>query len=100
MKSRNFRPINILLTIFSIFFAILQVILLNFDSTSGTVLSKLNDETDKIEIDNIKLNQEIASASAIVTISVKASELGLIQNQKLISLNGALPIALSSGRSL
>lgn len=76
-------------------FAVVQVYLLNTYSTIGDTLSKLNQEIDTVEADNIRLNQQVASASSLSTITQKAKALGLVDNPKTLSLSSPLPLAES-----
>lgn len=74
--------------------AIFQVLILNKESTEGEKLTVMIKEIEEIKLDNSRLMQKIASASSIATISSKAKDYGLINNQISVSLNTPLPIAL------
>lgn len=78
---------------------IAQIILFNYDSNSGVELVELNDNVISIRNENNKHQQQIASFSSISTISIKASQLGLKENQELKSLTSPLPIAYKENLS-
>ena len=94
------RKMNIFLIAIIIILAVFQVIILNSDSTSGSNLSSILNEIEELERQNVKLSREIASASAIATLNIKAKEAGLTYNQQIVSLSNPLPLALSDKRSL
>lgn len=91
--------INIFLIVLVFIISGVQVIILNRDSTSGEKLTKIYREFDQVERENSRLSQQIASASAMVTLSVKAKRLGFVASQKFISLNSPQKLALSDRTS-
>lgn len=76
--------------------ALLQVVILNRDSTSGENLVKIHKETEKAEKENIKLSQQIASASSLTTISQRAKLYGFISSQKIVSLSSPPKLAYTN----
>ena len=85
--------ITILNIVIIITFIVMQVLILNHDSTSGQKLNLLLTEIEKVEKRNISLNQKIASVSAVASISQRASVYGFTTEREVISLTGPLPIA-------
>ena len=73
--------------------SILQVVILNRDSTVGEEYTSLTKEIEKVEKENSRLAQQIASASALTTISAKSKEYGFGSTPKIVSLHSPLPIA-------
>ncbi len=86
--------ITLIFMIFTV--ALLQVVILNRDSTSGENLVKINKEIEKVEKENIKLSQQIASASSLTTISQKAKQLGFISALKIVSLSSPPKLAYTN----
>lgn len=80
--------------------AVMQVFILNKYSTTGEKITFLLSEVKKIEKENSKLGQKIASAAAIVAISNKAEKLGLSKSVTLLSLTSPLPVAYDLRSSL
>lgn len=74
-------------------FIFLQVIILNYDSTSGKEYELITVSIDQLETENILLETKIASNSSILAISNKADSLGFISNKSVISLYGPQPLA-------
>jgi hypothetical protein len=95
MNTHKSRRINIVVIVATIVLSIAQVFILNYNSTSGEKLRSVNIKIAEINDDNNRLVQEIASASAIATIAIKAQEIGFAPNISVLSLNSPLPIALS-----
>lgn len=85
--------ISMILIVLLVFFATVQVLILNRYSTIGDRLSTLSETIDKIEEENNRLGQKIASASSMTTISAKAKEIGLSETSVPISLNSPMRIA-------
>lgn len=79
---------------------VLQVYFLNKYSTIGQQLSDLQMKIEAAENQNIRYRTEIASASAMLTISAQAQELGLINIPVTISFKSPLPVAYDLNRSL
>lgn len=85
--------ISVILIILLVLSAVTQVLILNKYSTIGDKLSVLSETIEEIENENSRLDQKIASASSMTTISTKAKEIGLVQTGKSISLNSPARIA-------
>lgn len=86
----------IILTVFCLILAVVQVMILNKDSTSGELLTKMKAEIKLYENENIELAQKIASSSSITTIAERARKQGMTEGSRLVSLSSPLPIALSN----
>lgn len=96
-----FFTINGLVLIISLALIILQVIVLNIESTAGENLTNLLQEIETVKKDNDEFFQKISSASSITTISLKAPNYGLIAGtQQVISLGKPLSIAFSAPKQL
>lgn len=80
-------------------FAVLQVIVLNQDSTSGEQLTQILTQTQKVEEEIEMLEADVASASALFTIVTRAQAMGLVEKQNIVSLISPLPIAYSNNLS-
>jgi hypothetical protein len=87
--------INIFYIIAVIVMAIMQVVILNGNSTSGEKLTVLSRDIQTIENENTSLSQQIASASALTTLSTKAQAYGYTNTRITLSLTQPLPIAFS-----
>lgn len=92
--------LNILLVTVIFILASVQVFLLNRYSTMGDSWNNIDAETTKTARENDILNQKIASASAISSLSARAEKLGLVNGSKIISLTKNLPLAYSLDNSL
>lgn len=92
--------INIYLIALIAVAAIFQVVILNWNSTTGVEINRVLERIEKIEKENKRLSQQIASSSAIITILTKAKESGFTNSQLIVSLATPLPLALSDRTSL
>ncbi|OGG16266.1 hypothetical protein A3D77_02290 [Candidatus Gottesmanbacteria bacterium RIFCSPHIGHO2_02_FULL_39_11] len=90
---KKFILINSILVCLIIGLSVLQVIILNHDSTSGEKLTLLNREINKYSAEIVDLDQEIASFSALSSVSQKASESGFLSNTQLVTLTTESPLA-------
>lgn len=88
--------IKITLIILIFIAAVAQVVILNRDSTAGENLVKIGSEIDQVDKENQRLSQQIASASALITISQKAKELGFVSSNKIVSLASPPKLAFSN----
>jgi|SRR3989344_7831237 len=79
--------------ILCIIFIILQVVILNYDSTNGRQFDKISRELKEIEIANSLLSQKVASASSMLTIVNKAKLLGFNSKKAIVSLYSPQPLA-------
>lgn len=92
--------IRFLLIAFCMICALLQVGILNRDSTSGEQLTKIYEEIEKLEQENERLTYQIASASALATIAVRSHQQGFTAQATSMALSPVLPIAFARGTSL
>ena len=69
------------------------VIIRNFDSTQGREFDKLKTRLEGVEVENSILQQKVASASSILTISQKAEGIGFTSTKSVVSLYVPQPIA-------
>lgn len=92
--------LTVFLVILIVLLATLQVIFLNSSSTTGENLALVSRQIGKVEGENARLSQDIASASAIATISVVAKEYGFMTNSKTLSLSASAPLAFFKRLSL
>lgn len=74
-------------------FAVVKVLLLNYDSTYGQQYKNLNEKLKKLENENQVLAQKIASQSSIMVIALKAKDLGLTPSKLSVALNSPQPLA-------
>ena len=88
------KHLNVRLILISIALATLQVIILNRYSTSGQKLTDITTSVTDFEQENLKLQQSIASSSAIATIFHNANAIGLTVKPAIVSLSSPVPIAL------
>jgi len=73
---------------------ILQVIVSNRLATTGLKISQIETNIEKLRQGNADLNQQIASASALLTIQDEAKKLGFVKTSKPVYLSQDLPVAL------
>lgn len=92
--------IRFLLIGFCMVCALLQVGILNRDSTSGERLTKIYAEIEAVEQENERLTYQIASASALATIATQSRQQGFTVQATSMALSPALPIAFVPGISL
>jgi hypothetical protein len=92
--------INVIIIIASVILAVVQVVILNLNSTKGERLSLITEDIGIINNLNSQLQQEIASASALANISTKAKDFGFVQNKQVLSMGSSVPIAFSRSSSL
>jgi len=96
MKDMILNKVNIIYIILVIVFAATQVILLNQDSTLGAQLTSLQLKEEEILNLNSHLDQQIASASSLSTIVVKAGKYGFSGKQNIVYISTSLPIAYNN----
>lgn len=80
---------------------VLEIVLTNRLAGSGQEVRSIDMAIDGIRTENELLEQQVASASSLLTISTKASELGLVpplKSQVLTMTPGELPVALNNPR--
>jgi len=93
MKTKQLKKIFI--AVLFLFLVLTQLYLLNSLSTFGNKVSKLEKDLYVLVAENDKIEESIASASSVTTLSVKAKILGLNVSPPSITLNGPIPIAFS-----
>ncbi|MBI3379886.1 hypothetical protein HY029_03980 [Candidatus Gottesmanbacteria bacterium] len=92
--------INYLILIFIVILVVLQVFIVNKHSTMGDQLTLVNNKIMKIEGENNQISEQIASLSAMTTITEKAKQIGLVSSSQVISLARSLPLAANLKLSL
>ena len=83
----------------AIVLAVVEVILTNQLAGSGKAVRSVDLTIDSLRTQNELLKQRIASASSLMTISVKAKEIGFIEpttSQYLTIVPGDLPVAFNN----
>lgn len=95
-KILHYCVISIILAIL----VILQVYFLNTYSTNGQQISDLQKEIESIENQNVRLQTQIASDSAMLAISVQSDSIGLNKSPLTVSLKSPLPVAYRVGQSM
>lgn len=91
---------TIFLSILVCTLVVVQVWLLNRNSTSGEYLTDLNLKIQQVEEENDKFREQIASASALATIAKRAQDIGLTPATTQLSLTSPAVIAYSSHLTL
>lgn len=100
MIEKRGKLLTISLIAVSMVLALIQVVILNLDSTHGERQSILSKKIETLEAENNKLTQKIASSSALSNLSIKAKERGFILSANIVSLGAPVPLALSERSSL
>lgn len=100
MMIKNLSKLNLLLFIMVGLLSVIQVFILNIYSTKGNMQTAILAEIKKQETDNDRLNQKIASFSAMMAVGIKAQDLGLVNKPSLISMTSPLSVALRTGETL
>ena len=93
---KNSRMKKIIIGIFFFFLILSQLYLLNSLSTFGNKVSQLEKNLNTVVAENETIEEHIASASSVTTLSAKAKYLGLTASPPSITLNGPIPIAFSN----
>lgn len=75
---------------------LLQVIVSNTLATAGMEMSEIEKDISKFSYENGLLEEKIASASSLMTLSTKAKEIGFTKTASPIFLARDLPVALDS----
>lgn len=92
--------INYLILIFIVILVVLQVFIVNKHSTMGDRLTLMNNKIIEVEEENNQISQQIASLSAMTTITERAKQYGLASTSQVISLTTSLPLAANLKLSL
>lgn len=80
--------------------ALLQVGILNRDSTSGERLTEIYEEIDQVVLENERLTYQIASASALATIAAQSRLQGFNEQAVTVSVSSIVPIAFAHSTAL
>ena len=62
-------------------------------SSTGKVLTHLEEESNKLVIENRRLEEKVANYTALSTISSRSAELGLVKHTQIIYLTPNVPQA-------
>jgi cell division protein FtsL len=96
----KFRDIGLrLLPILAVTLAIIQIVLTNQLAGSGKKVRSVDITVDQIRQENDMLEQKVASASSLLTISAKATEMGFVEpskSQYLTIVPEQLPVAFNN----
>lgn len=92
MKKPALITIVLLLTV--VMLSIVQTIMSNSLSTSGILLSKIQEESHFYKSENITLSEKLLAESSLTNLASKASELGFVENKSQFVLNSSLPLAI------
>lgn len=87
--------VNIFLIVILGILSFIQVILLNSYSTSGDTQTGLQLKIKEVNAENNALVQQIASYSALATVSLRADFLGLKPVKSTLSMVKPIPVAYS-----
>lgn len=85
---------------FAGFLIIFEIILTNQLAGSGGQIQSVDMKIDTLHQQNALLSGQVASASSLTTIAVRASEMGLIEPKKTqyIAVTAELPVAINTSR--
>lgn len=92
MKKPALITIVLLLTV--VMLSIVQTIMSNSLSTSGILLSKIQEENHFYKSENITLSEKLLAESSLTNLASKASELGFVENKSQFVLKSSLPLAI------
>ncbi len=90
-----------LVPILAVMLAVIEIILINQLAGSGTTVRSVDLSVDTLRNENELLEQRVASASSLVSISSKAKDMGFIEptkSQYLSILSEQLPVAFNNAR--
>ncbi len=76
--------------------SIIQVTVSNRLSTTGIVLSKLEEQINHYRRENALLAEKVLYASSFTTIASSAASLGFVDSKSAIYLSTPLPVAMDS----
>ncbi len=62
-------------------------------STSGVELSEVQEETEKIKMENLLLSEKVYSLSSLNYIASSSSKLGFLESKSNFSVTAAVPLA-------
>ena len=78
---------------------VIEIVLVNASAGWGTKVQKIDMNIDAVQQQNNLLEQNIASASSLMTIAAKSEEMGFItpSNSQFVTISdGQLPVAYHS----
>ena len=84
------------LYILIVFLAIFQIMISNRLSSFGKNISETSSKTNEILLENERLKKNIASHSAILTLSKRAEDLGFTQKAELLYIDELYSVAQGS----
>lgn len=74
--------------------SLVQIVISHHLSTSGEKVRQMEDRITFLEQENRILNGEISTVGSLSSISVKASELGLVRTSQIQHFTPQIPVAL------
>lgn len=74
--------------------SIVQTIMSNSLSTSGILMSKIQDQLHKYKTENTILSEKLFSDSSLTNLESKASKLGFVENKTQFVLKSSSPLAV------
>lgn len=77
-----------------LFLSVIQITLSNKLSTSGAVLSKLQDQIKSYEKENTLLQEKILTLSSLTNLASKSAELGFVPSKSQLVLGTSVSLAL------
>ncbi len=84
------------LYIFIAVLALFQIIVSNRLATFGRDISDISVKTNEILLDNERIKKNIASSSAVLTLSKRAGELGYTKQAEIFYIDEQYPVAQNS----
>jgi len=89
----------IILPVFVIILIVSQILLTNELAGAGSKIQNLDTEYEMLVMENERLNQEIASASSLVTVKEKARTMGFVEGKSYLTLSESqFPVAFGTAR--
>lgn len=76
--------------------AVFQIIVSNQLSTFGRNISEVSTKTNEILLENERIKKNIASSSAVLTLSKRAQELGFTKQAEIFYIDEQYPVAQNS----
>lgn len=96
-RQKNHAPNTVmpkLLGILVLFLLVVQIVVSNRIANYGSHLSIIEQDIQNLTEINQKLEEKIASSSSLMTISVKAKQLGFNNNTNPLYLTHDIPVAI------
>lgn len=76
--------------------AVFQIIISNKLSSYGRDISEISSKTNQILVENERLKKNIASSSAILTLTKRAQELGFSKKAEVLYIDSEYAVAQNS----